>query len=223
MDQERDVLKEAQEKVLALRKSNEAPAKSEEEPAGNDKPNYPEREEKEKKGKKKYLLLLLLLLLLLVPGVFVLNWWAPWQSNDPFEMGFIVGSGTEGVLPGRSLEEMMADMQQIADENTISFRVNARPVFDDATSAGTIQIENPIYSVHFFRVNYYLVNALGGLGDLIYSTNMIAPNHHIDRDRLHAILPPGEHRAVAELTFYHFETFEQISVQQVELIITISG
>ncbi|MCL2592757.1 MAG: hypothetical protein FWD82_05260 [Defluviitaleaceae bacterium] len=215
MDQERDVLKEAQERVLALRQSGASVAAPEEpEPL----------EEKEKKKKKKLLLLLLLLLLLIVSSVliFVLDI-RPWQRNNPFEMGFIIGAGTEGLLPGRTAEEIIEALQREADENLISFRINARPVFANGTSTGTLQIENPPYNLHFFRADIYLLNALGGLSDLIYTTNMLAPNHHIDRDRLMVELPPGEHRAVAELTFYHFETFEEISVQQAELIITIGG
>ena len=176
----------------------------------------------ERNKKKKFLLLLLLLLVFLTGiGFYALR-------PKPEALVGVVGSlgpgkGEVGHLPGMSEEEIRAQLQKVVDENTISFKLNARPVFEDGKSPGTLQIENPIYNAYPMVVAYHLVNSDGTLGKEIYNSGGIFPNEHINLDTLDVALESGMHTAIAVMTFYHPETFDNLAEQQAEVIITVNN
>lgn len=177
-----------------------------------------ENQDARKKKRKKVTVLVLALLILLLGFGYCTFFHNPEPPNR-----FITGRGTEGFLPGMSTDQLMELLQREADENTISFNINARPVFPNGRSPGPLQIENPPFNLHYFEVEYHLVNEDGSLGQIIYSSGILPSNHHINMDRLDVALSRGEYRTIAVLTFYHHETQNLISVQQAEVIITVQN
>jgi hypothetical protein len=129
------------------------------------------------------------------------------------------GSSVEGALSNMTAEEVMAQMQRAADESYFSFKINARPVFEDGKSKGTLMIENPPYNVYPMVVQIVLEES----GEIIYDSGGILPGYHIDSANLLKELPKGEHAAVANLNAYDPESKEWLGRQSAKLIIKVNA
>lgn len=168
---------------------------------------------------KKILVAVVIIAILLVIGLAIAYLRGSSEADD-----FIVASrGTEGHLPGMTREEILLNLQREADENYIAFRIESRPVFESGTSPGNLNIENPSYNVHPFSVQYFLQTESGERGAMIFDSGMLPSNHHIADERLDIELNPGEHLAIASITFFDVDTHERLAQHEVEVIITIKN
>ena len=185
----------------------------------------PKEPKEPKKNKRKWIIRILILLLLLFMGVLVLHELGyvrfPWDKRE----GILVsgnlfpdgGDAEDGGLSNMSEEDLMAQMQKVADASYFSFKINAEPVFEDGKSEGTLGIENPNYNVYPMVVQIKLDKT----GELLYDSGGILPNQHIDSAKLTKVLKAGTHPATAYLQAYHPDTEEFIFEQVVVLNIVV--
>lgn len=125
--------------------------------------------------------------------------------------------GEDGALPGMSQEELLAQMQRVADAAQFSYKINARPVFETGSSKGDWNIENPNYNAYPIAVQV----TLDDTGELIFDSGGILPNQHIAKAKLEKVLKAGTYPATATIHIYHPETHKEAGKTQAGLIITV--
>lgn len=188
--------------------------------------NHKNSQDKKKKWVIRIAIILLLLLILLLGLRYFGIITFPWEKTAPMIAGDLYpgdGTGNDGHLPGMSEDEIREQMQKVADESYISFKIESRPVFEDGTSVGNLNIENPSYNVYPMVVNIYLMGGSGGRGELIYDSGGLSPNQYIGNDKLAKVLSKGEYKAIAVLNFYDPDTSQKIGEHEAELVIIIQN
>jgi hypothetical protein len=162
------------------------------------------------------LLLLLLLLLLHQCGVYKY----PWEKSVPIVAGDLFpdsGDAEEGPLTNMTPEQIKEQMQKAADAAYFSFKINARPEFENGSATGNLGIENPNYNVYPMVVQIFLDDT----GEMIYDSGGILPNQHIDNAKLSVNLKAGTYKATAYLNAYDQDTKVWQGKQAAALIITV--
>jgi hypothetical protein len=183
------------------------------------------RNEARRKRKQKWILrialplLLLLLLLLLLHRCGYLKF--PWDKpSAPIVAGDLFpgeGDAEDGHLSGMTPDEIREQMQKAADAAYFSFKINARPEFENGSAAGSLGIENPSYNIYPMVVQIFLDDT----GELIYDSGGILPNQHIDSAKLSKVLEAGAYEATAYLNAYDPDTQLWQGKQAAALIITV--
>jgi hypothetical protein len=164
------------------------------------------------------LMLLLLLLLLRQCGYFRF----PWERSAPIVAGDLfpdLGDAKDGHLADMTPEQILEQMQKAADAAYFSFKINARPEFENGSAAGSLGIENPGYNVYPMVVQIFLDDT----GEMIYDSGGILPNQHIDNAKLSKRLTAGAYNATAYLNAYDPDTKVWQGKQAAALIITVAN
>lgn len=181
--------------------------------------------EKEKKRRKLAVIIILCaalaglsIFLLHEAGVFKFPWDkqpAPIVAGDLFPGG----SAQDGHLPDMTPEEILEQMQKVADASYFSFKINARPEFETGGAKGTLGIENPNNNVYPMVVQIFLDDT----GEIIYDSGGILPNQHIYAAKLIRPLQKGTYKATAYMNAYDPETKEWLGKQAAALEIEVKG
>lgn len=188
---------------------------------------YQYKQGKDKKMARKWIIrifisvILLLLLLMLLHQFGYLRY--PWENDStPIVAGDLFpdgGDAKDGNLSGMTEEEILAQMQKIADASQFSFKINAKPIFENGSSAGNLRIENPNYNVYPMVVQI----TLDDTGKIIYDSGGILPNQHIDNAKLSSVLSKGTYKATAHLYAYDPDTKVCQGESAAKLTITIKN
>jgi hypothetical protein len=145
----------------------------------------------------------------------------PWEKDPaPIVAGDLFpgeGGADGGHLPNMTPEEILAQMQKVADASYFSFKINARPEFDNGSAAGTLGIENPSNNVYPMVVQIFLDST----NELIYDSGGILPDQHILKAKLRKNLKAGTYKATAYMNAYDPDTKEWLGKQAAALEITI--
>lgn len=180
----------------------------------------------EKKNKKKWLSRILIMLLLIIILILTLHQCRYIKLPSDAPQRIIAGDlfpgqtdAQNGNLPSMTPEEILEQMQRLADASKFSFKINARPVFEDGNSKGTLEIENPNYNTYPMVVQVFLDDT----GELIYDSGGIMPNQHIAKAKLTKVLKKGTYKATAYLNAYDPDTKVYKGKSAAELIITIKN
>jgi hypothetical protein len=164
------------------------------------------------------LLLMLLLLLLLLHQCGVYKY--PWEKSVPVVAGDLFpneGDAEDGHLSGMTTEQIKEQMQKAADAAYVSFKINARPEFENGSAKGNLGIENPRYNVYPMVVQIFLDDT----GEMIYDSGGILPDQHIDNAKLSVVLKAGTYKATAYLNAYDPDTKVWQGKQAAALVITV--
>jgi hypothetical protein len=182
--------------------------------------------EDEKKRRKRLILIIALVvaaalvtLLLHELGVFKFPWDkdpAPIVAGDLFPGE---GGADGGHLPNMTPEEILAQMQKVADASYFSFKINARPEFENGRAAGTLGIENPNNNVYPMVVQIFLDST----NELIYDSGGILPDHHIATAKLNKVLKAGAYKATAYMNAYDPDSKEWLGKQAAALEIVVKN
>ena len=89
-------------------------------------------------------------------------------------------NATVGVLPGRSLEQVEAELQERVAENEISFNVNSEPTFPDGESMGNLRLDCPANNVSALR---FLLTR-DDTGERLYDSGVLQPGMYVEEDYL---------------------------------------
>jgi hypothetical protein len=147
----------------------------------------------------------------------------PWERSPPpaaIVAGDLFpgqGDAESGHLSNMTPEQIMEQMQTAADAAYFSFKINARPVFEDGKAKGNLGIENPSYNIYPMVVQIFLDDTK----ELIYDSGGILPDQHIDNAELSVALEAGAYNATAYLNAYDPDTQEFQGKQAAALVITV--
>lgn len=107
------------------------------------------------------------------------------------------GAGGElGQLDGKTAEEIQEALDNYVEEGMLDISIAATILFPDGTSEGELRIENSPSNHYLMQVDI----SRDDTGQVIYSSDPIEPNYHIQNGRLNTDLPAGEYECTA--TFY---------------------
>ena len=166
---------------------------------------------------RKYLLLAAAVLAALL-GAYILGRYNPRESPEgdglEYEDNVVVGE-----LPGKSLKEIQAGLEQAVEDGMLTMSINATPSGSISRDGGMVNwmIENPPDQGKLIRVEVRL-EATGGL---VYDTGAIRPGNYVGEAALDTGLPAGEYPCIA--TFYGYrlgtEEFVGKAAAQINLVL----
>lgn len=127
--------------------------------------------------------------------------------------------GALGQLDNKTTEEIQAELNRIVEEGMMNISIASVIPFDSPTSEGEVKIENS-------PANHYLMQvelALADTGEIIYTSDILEPNYHIQYAKLDKTLAPGTYNCNA--TFYALdpETEDQVGQAGAQVTIIING
>ena len=120
-----------------------------------------------------------------------------WRSRHRQDSFFDVSALT-GALPGKSEEEVIAELNRVVDEGMFNIAINSYITFPDAKGEGVANIEN----VPGNRYNMTVSIVLDDTGETVYQSKGIKPGQYIQKIRLDEELPEGFYYATAVFTAY---------------------
>lgn len=183
--------------------------------------NRDRRNMEEDKKKKRDRAIVLIIVGAIALALVLVSFYKTNATQDMLAGNLFPGTGVAeaGHLPEMTEEQIMAQMQKVADETTFSFKINAQPIFEQGSSKGTLRIENPGHNVYPFVVEIYL----SGTGQKIYDSGGVLPGHYIDTAKLDVPLEEGIHEAVAYINAFDPDTREYQGRSAVDLSIIVKG
>lgn len=111
------------------------------------------------------------------------------------------GAGGElGQLDGKTAEEIQQALDEYVREGMLSISIASYVELQDGNSEGEFRIENAPNNHYRMQVDI----ARNDNGDIIYSSDIIDPNYHIQYGKLNTDLPAGQYDCTA--TFYALDT-----------------
>lgn len=114
--------------------------------------------------------------------------------------------GDEGQLDGKTPEEIQAELDRIVEEGMFNISIASVVEFPDGTSPGEVRIENVPGNMYMMKV----VITRDDTNEVIYTTDFIEPNHHVQTDTLDVDLPEGSYDCTAMFYAHDMETEELI-------------
>ena len=130
-------------------------------------------------------MLLLLLILLIAAGVGGWYWWQS-QQDTFFDVAAMTGH-----LPGKTEEEIQAELNRVVEEGMFNIAINTYLIFPDGNGEGLANIEN----IAANRYNMTVQITLDSTGETVYQSKGIRPGQYIQYIRLSEDLPAGVYNA----------------------------
>ncbi len=176
-----------------------------------------QKKKEEDRKKRKWLLLVLLLLLLaaVAGGCFL---WKQTRPKSRFEMD---RNALEGFLPGKSEEEIQAELNRIIEEGRANFSMLPNPVIRDGQMS--VWIENVVANHYYIQADIYLYPEKNNRenAELLYSSGLLKQNSYIDFVDVDTDAAPGEYDGIAIFTAVDPDTLEEIGKASLVLVITV--
>lgn len=165
---------------------------------------------KGKGGGKGAVMLLLLLAVCVIAG---LVWYLHSRPaySDRLEPNAVVGT-----MPGKSQEQIEAELTQQVKEKEVAFSINANPVFPSGTEKGNILFENPRSNGKLTRVEVIRDDT----GELLYQSGLLEPGSYIPEAGLLVDLDAGTYTCTA--TIYAYRLADESYIGKVAAGLTVS-
>lgn len=177
-------------------------------------------EEKKKKRKKRrkwiILFIILLLLLLSIGGCFM------WKKAKPQSKYDIDRNALEGFLPGKTQQEIEAELSRIIEEGRVNVAMNPTPILKDGKL--NVTIENVPANRYYLQVDVYLYPEQGNAdkSELIYSSGVIKQGFYVEEGDAKTKVNPGQYDGLAVFHALYPDTLEEIGTTGMTLVITVS-
>ncbi len=123
--------------------------------------------------------------------------------------------GSLGQLDGKTQEEIQAELDRVVQEGMMSISISSVVEFENGTSEGEWKIENS-------PANHYLMQvevAISDTGEVIYTSEILEPNYHIQYAALDVDLPAGSYPCTA--TFFALDPDTEQLVGQTAARVTV--
>lgn len=104
--------------------------------------------------------------------------------------------GELGQLDGKTAEEIQQTLNDYVEKGMLNISIASVITFENGSAEGEMRIENVPGNQYLMQVDI----ARDDNGQIIYSSDPIEPNYHIQYGRLNTDLPAGEYECTA--TFY---------------------
>lgn len=182
-------------------------------PLGAGKKNS--RKEKEK-GRKKALLLLLLLFI--VAGAGGGYWWYTHnQVMDATTKYWFDKLAKDGSLQGKTPAEVQDILNSVVEEGMFNVSMNAKAIFNDGKSEGSIGLENIPQNRYYCRV----VILRDDTNEVLYESKGLKPGQYIDKIKLKKNLPAGDYACTAQVIATDPESLDDIGQVQVKIQVSV--
>jgi len=169
-----------------------------------------------KKGKKKALFLILLLLI--IAGAGGGYWWYTHnQVMDATTKYWFDRLAQDGSLQGKTPTEVQGILNSVVEEGMFNVSMNARAIFNDAKSEGSIGLENIPQNRYYCRV----VIRRDDTNEVLYESQGIKPGQYIDKIKLKKNLPAGNYACTAQVIATDPESLDDIGQVQVKIQVNV--
>lgn len=168
----------------------------------------------ERKKRSGVILLILLLLILVGVGVFI-----AWKISRPVYNDRLEPNAVVGSMPGKSAEQIAADLTQQVKETEVAFSINVVPVFETGTAKGNILFENPQSNKKLTRVEL----TLDETGEMLYKSGLLEPGSYVPSAKLLKDLEPGSYTCTATIFAYKLEDESYIGKVAAAVTVTVEG
>ena len=155
----------------------------------------------EKHKKKKTAVIIILVLLLAVGAVTAWMLWPKAKSQYDIDR-----EALEGFLPGRTQEEIEAELNRIIAKGRFNVSINPAPLIKDGKI--NVMIENVPANNYYMQVEIYFKTKNGE--EKVYSSGIVKQGFYIDEATTNAKLPPGDYEGYAVFHALKPETMEEI-------------
>lgn len=123
----------------------------------------------------------------------------------------------DGSLEGKSPVEIQSILNNIVEEGMFNVSINARPVFQDGKSKGSIGMENVPQNRYYARI----ILTKDDDGTVLYESQGIKPGQYIDKISLSTDLDAGEYPCTVLFIITDPETLEDIGQVQVSITVAV--
>lgn len=125
--------------------------------------------------------------------------------------------GTLGQLDGKTQEEIQAELDRMVQEGMMNISIASVIEFENGGAEGEVKIENSPANRYLMQV----VITLRETGEVVYTSDILEPNYHIQYAALDTNLPAGYYPAIATFNALDPETEEQVgsAAAQVDLVV----
>ncbi len=147
------------------------------------------------------IILLILFLLWLLSRCTV----SPTDKKEVAVTDFFDPSAKTGTLPGRSEEEIQAELNKVVEEGMFNISIASVVTVEENGDEAMARIENIAANHHNMTVSI----TLDGEDEPIYESAGLAPGQYLEYVRLNRPLPAGTYSATALFTAYHTEDLSQ--------------
>ena len=167
-----------------------------------------------RKGKKKALLLILLLFIAAGGGYW---WYTQNQVMDATTKYWFDKLAQDGSLQGKTQTEVQGILNSVVEEGMFNVSMNAKAIFNDAKSEGSIGLENIPENRYYCRV----VIRRDDTNEVLYESQGLKPGQYIDKIKLKQNLPPGNYDCTAQVIATDPESLEDIGQVQVKIQVLV--
>jgi len=172
---------------------------------------------KGKKGKKTALLLLIALLLLAAVGGGIWWWYQKSQVMDATTKYWFDKMAKDGTLEGKTPQEIQGMLNSIVEEGMFNVSINARAVFENGSSEGSLGMENIPENRYYSRV----ILRRDDNNEVIYESQGLKPGQYIDKIKLKKNLPAGEYPCTAQIIATDPDGLEDIGQVNVKIQVIV--
>lgn len=171
-----------------------------------------------KQKKRKWRLLILLLLLLIGVGATL---WYMNQSRPKGDGGLIYfdESAKSGNLPGKSKEEIQAELDLIVEEGMFNISIADEVFFENGSKEGAVRIENVKANPYYMQVSI----TLDDTGETIYESKAIKQDQYIEKIKLNKKLSKGSYPATAVFTALDQTTFDAVGTAAAKITLNVEN
>lgn len=168
------------------------------------------------KGKKKALLLILLFLI--VAGAVGGYWWYTQnQVMDATTKYWFDKLAQDGSLQGKTPTEVQGILNSVVEEGMFNVSINAKAIFNDGKSEGSIGLENIPENRYYCRV----VIRRDDTNEVLYESQGLKPGQYIDKIKLKKNLPAGNYDCTAQVIATDPESLDDIGQVQVKIQVNV--
>ena len=177
-------------------------------------PQKPMRGKRKRKGRHHALLLLSLLLIVAVIGGW---WWMSSRTMDTTTRYWFDKLAQDGTLEGKTPQEVQGLLNAVVEEGMFNVSINARAVFPDGKSEGSLGIENIPQNRYYCRV----ILKRDDDGSVLYESKGLKPGQYIDKVKLKKNLSAGEYPCTAQIVATDPESLDDVGQVQVKIQIIV--
>lgn len=172
------------------------------------------QESGKRKRPKRLLPLILALVLAAGGGIY---WWTSRPAMDETTKYWFDKAAQSGSLEGKSPEDIQSILNTIVEEGMFNVSVNARAVFENGQSAGSLGLENVSANRYYCRVSLVRDDN----GETVYKSAGIKPGQYIDEITLSKNLPAGTYPCTAQVIATDPETLDDIGQVDVQVEVVV--
>lgn len=178
----------------------------------------PEEEENElMKTKKKIIWIVVLVILILAAGFGSFLWLRRTRVMDTTTKYWFDKMAQDGTLEGKTPQEIQGMLDAIVEEGMFHVSINARAVFQDSESEGSLGMENIAKNRYYARVTLLKDDD----GSVLYESRGIKPGQYIDKIKLGKNLAAGEYPCTAKIVATDPQTLEDIGQVRVKVTVIV--